>query len=131
MERDHRADLRELRKQAIHWTRTNHLGALIDAEHLQQRLREYLQKGRRIAGGKAEGPFVAADDLRGQRLADANWRRTRSSAPILSGDRGGRSSEEAIAVANDTALRPRQLPVFTANGRRGDPGGAGHSEQAP
>ena len=85
----------------------NHLGALIDAEHCAK-VAGYLRKG-----DAPEGPYVTPkvyDVERGEALA-----REEVFGPILSVIEVA-STEEAIALANDTAYG-LTASVFTANAR--------------
>ena len=89
----------------------NHLGALIDAAHCKK-VAGYL-KGKALAGGKAKGPYleptiyvVARDDPRS---------REEIFGPVLSVIEVA-STEEAIAVANDTDYG-LTASLFTANAR--------------
>ena len=88
------------------------LGALIDAEHLKK-VKSYLKKGA-IVGGKADGPFVPPtiyETKPGDKLA-----REEIFGPVLSVIEVA-STEEAIAVANDTDYG-LTASVFSANGRQ-------------
>ena len=90
----------------------NHLGALIDAEHLKK-VKGYLKKGA-LVGGKADGPFVPPtiyEAKPGDKLA-----REEVFGPVLSVITVA-SDEEAITVANDTDYG-LTASVFSANGRR-------------
>ncbi|WP_299777095.1 aldehyde dehydrogenase [uncultured Roseobacter sp.] len=89
----------------------NHLGALIDADHLAK-VNGYLT-GPALAGGTSDGPFVppaiyevAKDDVKA---------REEIFGPILSVIEVA-STDEAIALANDTAYG-LAASVFTANTR--------------
>ncbi len=90
----------------------NHLGALIDAEHLKK-VKKYLKKGA-IAGGKAEGPFVAPTIYEAK--ASDKLAKDEIFGPVLTVIEVA-SAEEAIAVANDTDYG-LTASVFTANARR-------------
>ncbi len=89
----------------------NHLGALIDADHCSK-VSGFLT-GKALAGGKAEGPFVAPTiyevDPQDPKARDEIF------GPILSVLTVG-SYDEAIALANDTDYG-LTASVFTANGR--------------
>ena len=88
------------------------LGALIDGDHLKK-VKSYLKKGA-VTGGKADGPFVPPtvyDVKPGDKLA-----REEVFGPVLSVIEVA-STEEAIAVANDTDYG-LTASVFSANGRR-------------
>lgn len=88
------------------------LGALIDADHLKK-VKSYLKKGA-VTGGKADGPYVPPtvyDVKPGDKLA-----REEVFGPVLSVIEVA-STEEAIAVANDTDYG-LTASVFSANGRR-------------
>ncbi|MEL6234920.1 MAG: aldehyde dehydrogenase [Pseudomonadota bacterium] len=88
------------------------LGALIDAEHLAK-VTGYLKEGA-VTGGVADGPFVPPtiyDARPGDRLA-----REEIFGPVLSVIDVA-STEEAIAVANDTEYG-LAASVFSANGRQ-------------
>lgn len=91
---------------------SNHLGALIDAEHCAK-VSGYL-KGKAVVGGKADGPYVAPtvyevkpDDARA---------REEIFGPVLSVIEVA-STEEAIQLANDTSYG-LAASVFTANTRQ-------------
>ena len=90
----------------------NHLGALIDAAHLEK-VSGYL-KGDALAGGTADGPFVPPTIYEAHQ-GDARAREE-IFGPILSVIDVA-STDEAIAVANDTAYG-LAASVFTANARR-------------
>lgn len=90
----------------------NHLGALVDAEHLKK-VKKYLKKGA-IAGGKAEGPFVAPTVYEAK--ASDKLAKDEIFGPVLTVIEVA-SAEEAIAVANDTDYG-LTASVFTANARR-------------
>jgi len=90
----------------------NHLGALIDVEHLKK-VKKYLKKGA-IAGGKAEGPFVAPTIYEAK--ASDKLAKDEIFGPVLTVIEVA-SAEEAIAVANDTDYG-LTASVFTANARR-------------
>ena len=90
----------------------NHLGALIDAEDLKK-VKKYLKKGA-IAGGKAEGPFVAPTIYEAK--ASDKLAKDEIFGPVLTVIEVA-SAEEAIAVANDTDYG-LTASVFTANARR-------------
>ena len=92
---------------------TNHLGALIDAEHCAK-VAGYL-KGTALVGGKADGPFVQPS-IYEVKAGDAKAT-DEIFGPILSVFEVA-SYDEAIAVANDTPYG-LAAAVFTANGRRG------------
>ncbi|MEM7212499.1 MAG: aldehyde dehydrogenase, partial [Pseudomonadota bacterium] len=88
------------------------LGALIDADHLKK-VKSYLKKGA-VIGGKADGPFVPPtiyEAKPGDKLA-----REEIFGPVLSVIEVA-STEEAIAVANDTDYG-LTASVFSANGRQ-------------
>jgi len=90
----------------------NHLGALIDREHLKK-VTKYLKKGA-IVGGKADGLFVPPtiyEVERGEKLA-----REEVFGPVLSVITV-HSAEAAIEVANDTDYG-LTASVFTANAKR-------------
>jgi len=90
----------------------NHLGALVDGEHLKK-VKKYLKKGA-VAGGKADGPFVPPtiyEAKPGDKLATDEI-----FGPVLTVIEVA-SAEEAIAVANDTNYG-LTASVFTANARR-------------
>ncbi|WP_298970975.1 aldehyde dehydrogenase [uncultured Roseobacter sp.] len=90
----------------------NHLGALIDADHCAK-VGAYLT-GKALAGGTADGPFVAPTIYEVAK-ADAKAREE-IFGPILSVIEVA-STEEAIAVANDTDYGLAAC-VFTANTRQ-------------
>ena len=92
---------------------TNHLGALIDAEHCAK-VAGYL-KGTALVGGKADGPFVQPS-IYEVKAGDAKAT-DEIFGPILSVFEVA-SYDEAIEVANDTPYG-LAAAVFTANGRRG------------
>ncbi len=89
----------------------NHLGALIDATHLQK-VKRHLTKGALI-GGAADGPFVPPTIYEVDRAHTKA--REEIFGPILSVIEVA-STDEAIAVANDTAYG-LTASVFTANAR--------------
>ncbi|WP_299736554.1 aldehyde dehydrogenase [uncultured Roseobacter sp.] len=90
----------------------NHLGALIDADHCAK-VGAYLT-GKALAGGTADGPFVAPTIYEVAK-EDAKAR-DEIFGPILSVIEVA-STEEAIAVANDTDYGLAAC-VFTANTRQ-------------
>ncbi len=90
----------------------NHLGALVDAEHLKK-VKKYLKKGA-VAGGKADGPFVAPTIYEAK--ASDKLAVDEIFGPVLTVIEVA-SAEEAIAVANDTDYG-LTASVFTANARR-------------
>ncbi|WP_299405256.1 aldehyde dehydrogenase [uncultured Roseobacter sp.] len=90
----------------------NHLGALIDADHCAK-VGAYLT-GKALAGGTADGPFVAPTIYEVAK-EDAKAREE-IFGPILSVIEVA-STEEAIAVANDTDYGLAAC-VFTANTRQ-------------
>ncbi|WP_299503218.1 aldehyde dehydrogenase [uncultured Roseobacter sp.] len=90
----------------------NHLGALIDADH-RAKVGAYLT-GQALAGGTADGPFVAPTIYEVAK-EDAKAREE-IFGPILSVIEVA-STEEAIAVANDTDYGLAAC-VFTANTRQ-------------
>ena len=90
----------------------NHLGALVDAEHLAK-VSGFLN-GNALTGGKADGPYVlptifdvASDDPKA---------RDEIFGPILSVITV-KSDDEAVMIANDTDYG-LTASVFSANGRR-------------
>lgn len=90
----------------------NHLGALIDAEHVKK-VKSYLGKGA-LAGGKVKGPFVpptiyevAPDD---KRAREEIFGPVLAVIPVA-------STEQAIQIANDTEYG-LTASVFTANARK-------------
>ncbi|MEM7685652.1 MAG: aldehyde dehydrogenase [Pseudomonadota bacterium] len=88
------------------------LGALIDADHLKK-VKSYLKKGA-VTGGKTDGPFVPPtiyEAKPGDKLA-----REEIFGPVLTVIEVA-STEEAIAVANDTDYG-LTASVFSANGRQ-------------
>ncbi len=93
----------------------HHLGALVDKEHFKK-VSSYLKKGKALIGGKTEGgcyvlPTVIDGVKPGDRLA-----REEIFGPVLSVITV-RSTDEAIAVANDTDYG-LAASVFSANGKR-------------
>lgn len=90
----------------------NHLGALIDAEHLAK-VSGFLG-GKALAGGKADGPFVAPTIY--EVSADDTKARDEIFGPVLSVITV-QSDDEAIAIANDTVYG-LTASIFSANGRR-------------
>lgn len=90
----------------------NHLGALIDAAHCRK-VAGYL-KGKALAGGKANGPYLEPTIY----VVARNDPRSREEifGPVLSVIEVA-STEEAIAVANDTEYG-LTASVFTANTRQ-------------
>ncbi|MEM9097786.1 MAG: aldehyde dehydrogenase [Pseudomonadota bacterium] len=90
----------------------NRIGALVDTEHLKK-VKSYLKKGA-LVGGKADGPFVPPTIYKakpGDKVA-----REEIFGPVLAVIEVA-STEEAIAVANDTAYG-LAASVFSANGRQ-------------
>ncbi|MEL6479140.1 MAG: aldehyde dehydrogenase [Pseudomonadota bacterium] len=88
------------------------LGALIDGAHLKK-VKGFLKKGA-ITGGKADGPFVPPtiyDAKPGDKHATQEI-----FGPVLSVIEAA-STEEAIAIANDTEYG-LTASVFSANGRQ-------------
>ena len=92
----------------------NHLGALIDDEHLAK-VTSYLDGREAVAGGRAEGPYVAPTIFDGVGAHD-RLAREEIFGPVLS-VLTVHSPEEAIAVANDTPYG-LSASVFSANGKR-------------
>ena len=92
----------------------NHLGALIDAEHLAK-VSGWLGAGNAILGGTADGPYVAPTVFDGVAPADP-LAREEIFGPILSVITVA-SVEEAVAVANDTDYG-LAASVFSANGKQ-------------
>ncbi|MGC3937549.1 aldehyde dehydrogenase [Roseobacter sp. EG26] len=90
----------------------NHLGALVDAGHVAK-VGAYL-KGKALAGGKADGPFVPPTIYEVSR--EDPRAREEIFGPVLSVIEVA-STEEAIAVANDTDYG-LAASVFTANTRQ-------------
>ncbi len=90
----------------------NHLGALVDAEHLKK-VKKYLKTGA-VAGGKADGPFVAPTIYEAK--ASDKLAVDEIFGPVLTVIEVA-SAEEAISVANDTDYG-LTASVFTANARR-------------
>lgn len=108
----------------------NHLGALVDAEHCAK-VTGYLDAGKPIIGGKAEGNFVAPTIFDGVKPGD-RLAREEIFGPVLSVIEVA-STQEAIEVANDTdyglaAKRLHGERQGRAAGGAGDPGGNGDSE---
>jgi len=99
----------------------NHLGALIDREHLGK-VSAWLERGRAeaevVLGGEAEGPCVPPTILDGVKPGDA-LAREEIFGPVLSVVTVA-SAEEAVAVANDTPYG-LAASVFAANGKRAIP----------
>ncbi|QMU56817.1 MAG: aldehyde dehydrogenase family protein [Boseongicola sp.] len=89
----------------------NHLGALIDAEHVTK-VSTYL-KGDALAGGKVDGPFVPPTVYEVRQ--DDNRAVDEIFGPILSVIEVA-STDQAIQVANDTAYG-LAASVFTSNVR--------------
>ena len=92
---------------------SNHLGALIDADHVAK-VTGWLGAGDAILGGTADGPFVAPTVFDGVKPGDA-LAREEIFGPILSVITVA-SVEEAVAVANDTPYG-LAASVFSANGK--------------
>jgi len=90
----------------------NHLGALIDGEHLAK-VSGFLN-GNALAGGKADGPFVPPTiyDV----SSDDPKAKDEIFGPILSVITV-KSDDEAVMIANDTDYG-LTASVFSANGRR-------------
>lgn len=93
---------------------SNHLGALIDSEHLAK-VSGWLGAGDAILGGIADGPYVAPTVFDGVKPGDA-LAREEIFGPILSVITVA-SVEQAVAVANDTDYG-LAASVFSANGKR-------------
>ncbi|WP_272008972.1 aldehyde dehydrogenase [Roseovarius sp. ZX-A-9] len=89
----------------------NHLGALIDAEHCRK-VSSYL-KGEAVIGGTVDGNFIVPTVY--EVSGDDERAREEIFGPILSVIEVA-STEEAIALANDTAYG-LAAAVFTANTR--------------
>ena len=90
----------------------NHLGALVDAEHLAK-VSGYLN-GEALCGGKADGPYVAPTIYDVQ--ADDAKAREEIFGPILSVLTVD-SDDQAVALANQTEYG-LAASVFSANGRK-------------
>lgn len=93
---------------------SNHLGALIDAEHCSKVV-GYLGKGDAVVGGTADGPFVLPTIYDGVSPGDA-LAREEIFGPVLSVITVS-SFDEAMAVANDTDYG-LAASVFTANAKK-------------
>jgi len=95
----------------------NHLVALVDSEH-HGKVCSYLEKGRNEAtvalGGTSDGPFVMPTIFDGV-ATDSVMAREEIFGPVLSTITVS-STEEAIAVANDTVYGLAAC-VFSANGK--------------
>lgn len=93
----------------------NHLGALIDKEHFDK-VTSYLSKGKAILGGKTDRDcFVYPTIIDGVKTGDI-LAQEEIFGPILSVVTV-RSTEEAIAVANDSDYG-LAASLFSANGKR-------------
>ncbi len=93
----------------------NHLGALVDKEHFNK-VCGYLNQGNAIFGGETEqGCYVYPTIIDGVKSTDA-LAREEIFGPLLSVITV-RSSEEAIAVANDSEYG-LAASVFSANGKQ-------------
>ncbi len=98
---------------------SNHLGALIDAEHLGK-VTGWLERGREsaevVTGGAAEGPYVHPTVFDRVKPGDP-LAREEIFGPVLAVITAA-SAEEAVAIANDTPYG-LAASVFTAHGKTG------------
>ena len=93
----------------------HHLGALVDKEHFKK-VSSYLKKGKAVLGGKTEGGcYVMPTVIDGVKPTD-KLAREEIFGPVLSVITV-RSTDEAIALANDTDYG-LAASVFSANGKR-------------
>ena len=94
---------------------SHHLGALVDKEHFKK-VSSYLKKGKAVIGGKTEqGCYVLPTVIDGVKPGD-KLAREEIFGPLLSVITV-RSTEEAIAVANDSDYG-LAASLFTANGKQ-------------
>lgn len=94
---------------------SHHLGALVDKEHFKK-VSSYLKKGKAVIGGKTEkGCYVQPTIIDGVKPND-RLAREEVFGPVLAVITV-RSTEEAIAVANDTEYG-LAASLFSANGKR-------------
>lgn len=94
----------------------NHLGAMIDKEHCEK-VGSYLKspKGKVLAGGKVDGPFIAPtiiDELK----SNDKLAKEEIFGPVLSVITVS-TLDEAIEIANDTEYG-LAASIFTANGKK-------------
>jgi len=93
----------------------HHLGALVDKEHFKK-VSSYLKRGKAIVGGKTEqGRYVLPTIIDGVKPGD-RLAREEIFGPVLSVITV-RSTEEAIAVANDSDYG-LAASLFSANGKQ-------------
>jgi len=93
----------------------HHLGALVDKEHFRK-VASYLKKGRAIVGGKTEqGCYVLPTIIDAVKPTD-RLAREEIFGPVLAVITV-RSTEEAIAIANDTEYG-LAASLFSANGKQ-------------
>ena len=93
----------------------HHLGAMVDKEHFKK-VSSYLKKGKAVIGGKTEGGcYVLPTVIDGVRPTD-RLAREEIFGPVLSVITV-RSTDEAIALANDTDYG-LAASLFSANGKR-------------
>ncbi len=90
----------------------NHLGALVDKDHVKK-VKSYLKKGA-VVGGKVDGPYIPPTIY--EVKPDEKLATEEIFGPVLSVIEVA-STEEAIAVANDTDYG-LTASVFSANGKR-------------
>ena len=93
----------------------HHLGALVDKEHFKK-VSSYLKKGKALVGGKTEkGCYVLPTIIDGVKQGD-RLAREEVFGPVLAVITV-RSTDEAIAVANDTDYG-LAASLFSANGKQ-------------
>lgn len=94
---------------------SHHLGALVDKEHFRK-VSSYLKKGKAVLGGKTEGGcYVLPTIIDGVKPQD-KLAREEIFGPVLAVITV-RSTEEAIAVANDSEYG-LAASLFSANGKQ-------------
>jgi len=94
---------------------SHHLGALVDKEHFKK-VSSYLKKGKAVLGGKTEGGcYVLPTIIDGVKPQD-KLAREEIFGPVLAVITV-RSTEEAIAVANDSEYG-LAASLFSANGKQ-------------
>jgi len=93
----------------------HHLGALVDKEHFKK-VSAYLKKGKTVIGGKTEQGRYVLPTIIDEVKATDKLAREEVFGPVLAVITV-RSTEEAIAIANDTDYG-LAASVFSANGKQ-------------
>jgi gamma-glutamyl-gamma-aminobutyraldehyde dehydrogenase len=93
----------------------HHLGALVDKEHFRK-VSAYLKKGKIVIGGKTQQGRYVLPTIIDQVKATDKLAREEVFGPVLAVI-AVRSTDEAIAVANDTEYG-LAASVFSANGKQ-------------